>query len=108
MRATSSLTSLMSFSSGDEVPKLTRSVTGQGISNNPLRFANDRVEVRLTLEALRVELVHVFGAGWPGCEPAVFGDDLQPADGGIIARSASQLRRDRLTRKRRILDIYGR
>ena len=41
--------------------------------------------MRRALEALRVDLVDVFGPGGPGREPAAFRDDFQSADGSLIA-----------------------
>ena len=66
------------------------------------------VQVRFVLEALGVNLVDVLGARRPGREPAAGGDDLQSADGGVVARSAGQLRGDRLAGQLRLLDRLGR
>ena len=55
-------------------------VRGQRLVHHLLRLADDGVEVRLVLEALRVDLVDVLGAGGPRREPAAGGDDLQAAD----------------------------
>ena len=52
-----------------------------------------RLQMRFVLEALGVDLVDVFSAGWPGREPAVFGDDLQAADRRVVAGSSSSLAR---------------
>ena len=51
-----------------------------------LRLAYDFMEMRRALEALRVDLVDVFGAGGPRREPAVFRHNFQSADGSLIAR----------------------
>ena len=36
-------------------------------------------------EGFGVDFVDVFGAGGAGGEPAVFGGDLEAADGGVVA-----------------------
>ena len=36
------------------------------------------------LEGFGVDLVDVFGAGGTGSEPAIFGGDLEAADGGVV------------------------
>ena len=59
------------------------------------RFADEGLQVALTPEALGVDLVDVLGAGWPGGEPAVVGDDLQAADRCTVARRARELGGDR-------------
>ena len=58
----------------------------RALGDDLLGFRDDGVEVGLVAEALGVDLVDVFGAGGPGGEPAVRGDDLQPADRGVVAR----------------------
>ena len=40
----------------------------------------------LTTEALRIDLVDVFGPRWPRGEPGTLGDDLEAADGRVIPR----------------------
>ena len=37
------------------------------------------------VEGFGVDFVDVFGAGGAGGEPAVFGGDLEAADGGVVA-----------------------
>src|SRR5450755_460015 len=44
-----------------------------------LRFLQDPLQVRGTAEALRIDLVDVFGARRPRREPAAFRDDLDAA-----------------------------
>ncbi len=62
----------------------------------------------LSLEALGVDLVDVLRAGGSGCKPAVLGDDLDTADGSVVAGRAGQNGRDRLARELRGLDLGGR
>ena len=50
----------------------------------------------LILEALRIDLIDVLGAGRPGREPAIIGHDLQPADRGAVTWGGSQFGCDRL------------
>ena len=45
--------------------------SSQRVVHDLLRLFHDRVQVRLALEALSVNLVDVFGAGGPGGKPAV-------------------------------------
>ena len=54
---------------------------------------DDLLQVILALEALRVELVDVLGAGRAGREPAAVGRDLHAADGRVVARRLRQHRR---------------
>src|SRR5260221_2499854 len=56
------------------------------------------------LEALRVDLVEVLGAGGTGREPAASRDHLQASDRRVVAGSARELGRDGLARERRVLD----
>src|SRR5207253_592704 len=69
-----------------------------------LSLAHDRVEMRLVLEALRVDLVDVLGARRSRRKPAGARDDLQPADRRGVARGAGELGRDRLAGQLRGLD----
>src|SRR5437016_2593143 len=71
----------------------------QRIVHHLLSFAHDRVEVAMIPEALRIDLVNVLGAGWPGREPAVVGDHLEAADRCVVTRGTSQLSSNRLAGK---------
>ena len=62
----------------------------------------------MVLEALRIDLVNVFGPGGSGGEPAVGGDDLQTADRRVVAWSARQLGRDRFPGQFRLSDCRRR
>src|SRR5262245_52024548 len=85
------------------LPALFLWLSPRGLSDrrghDPLCLADDRVQVGLVLEALGVELVDVLGAGRPGREPATGRHDLQPADRGVVARGAGELRADRVARQ---------
>ena len=61
-----------------------------------LRFAQDSVQVALILEALRVDLVDVLGAGGPGREPAVVCRHFEAADRCAVTWGRSQFGCDRL------------
>ena len=50
----------------------------------------------LILEALRIDLIDVLGAGRPGREPAIIGHDLQPADRGAVTWGGGQFGCDRV------------
>ncbi len=71
--------------------------TGQRVVHNLLGLAYDSVQMRLVLEAFRVDLVDVFRARGPGRKPAASGHHLQAADWGVVARGAGQLGGDRLS-----------
>src|SRR5215813_4421651 len=73
-----------------------------------LSFADDRIQVGLILEALRINLVNVLGARWPGCKPTVVGYNLKAADRRAVTRGASQFISDRLTRKVRSGNCFRR
>src|SRR5205807_2711160 len=73
-----------------------------------LGLAHEDLEVALILEALRVDLVDVLGAGGPGGKPSAEGYHLQAVDRRIVARSARELGGDRLAGQRRGLDGLGR
>src|SRR5262245_4102957 len=65
-----------------------RTLCLQRIGYNLPRLADDGLEVRLVLEALRVDLVNILSAGRPGREPTTGRDHLQPADRRVVARRA--------------------
>src|SRR5580704_1188771 len=60
--------------------------------------------MRLTLEAFRVNLVDIFGAGGPSRKPTSFCYDLQPANRSLIARGPGKLGGDGLACQVRSLD----
>ena len=64
-----------------------------------LRIALDLPEMLLAAEAFCVNLVNILGSRWPGGKPAVFSDQLDPADGFVVAGRLRQLRFDRLARQ---------
>src|SRR6516162_6020627 len=84
------------------------SVTSERAVHHRVRLAHDGVQVRLVLEALRVDLVDVLRTRRARGEPAAAGYDLQAADRRVVARGASQLSRDRLAGKLRFADGLGR
>src|SRR5450432_3126862 len=59
----------------------------------------DGIEMRGALEALGVDLVDVLRAGWPRGKPAIFCDDLEAANDGVVGRRARKLVQDRLSGK---------
>src|SRR5271154_7279324 len=59
----------------------------QSIVNHLLGFAHDGVQMRLTLEALSVDLVNVLGPRRTRGKPTIGRNNLQSADGSAIARS---------------------
>src|SRR5262245_5950734 len=84
------------------------SLGSQGAGDPLLRFAHEGLEVALTSEALRVDLVDVLGAGRPGREPSAGGDHLEAADGCVVAGGAGELGGDRLAGQGRGLDVLRR
>src|SRR4029077_18095968 len=60
-------------------------------------FLHDRGQMTLILEALRIDLIDVLGAGSPGREPAIIGHNLQPADRGAVTWGGRQFGCDLLT-----------
>src|SRR5262249_5131547 len=62
---------------------------GDGVGDDLMRFAKDRVQMLLALKALGVDLVDILGAGRAGGKPAVRRDDLQSANRGAIAGGGS-------------------
>src|SRR5262245_10823719 len=88
------------------IPVISSSPIANRAVDEPLGLVHERIEMRLTLEALRVDLVDVFGAGWPRREPSARGHDLQTADSGVVARSSRQLGGDWLAREHPFLDVF--
>ena len=64
--------------------------------DNLLRFADDRIQMRLALKAFRINLVNVFRAGRPGREPSAGRHHLKPTDRRAISGGASKLSGDSL------------
>lgn len=52
----------------------------QGLSDDVLRFVDNRVEMRLALQAFRVQFVDILSAGRPRRKPAVLRHDFQSSD----------------------------
>src|SRR5262245_6940335 len=73
-----------------------------------LRLPYESVEVRLVLEALRVDLVDVLGARRPRREPSAGGHDLQTADGRAVAGGLREFRGDSIAAERLLFDVVGR
>src|SRR5688572_11567583 len=73
-----------------------------------LRLADDALQPLLAVEALRVDLVDVLGAGRPRREPAVLRDDLEPADRRAVAGRLGQHGLDRLAGELVALHLLGR
>src|SRR4051794_25967590 len=71
----------------------------QRLRHDLLRLLDDPLEVLLAAEGLRVDLVDVLGPGGARREPAALGDDLQPADLGVVAGRAGEHVADRLARE---------
>src|SRR5262245_5204887 len=65
-----------------------------------LGFVQEGFQVGRTLEALRVDLVNVLGAGRPGREPPARGDDLEAVYRRAVAACFGQLRDDRVAGER--------
>src|ERR1700733_8061261 len=89
-------------------PLLLTAQPTQSVVHYFFRLTHDGTEMRCALEALRIDLVDVFGAGGPGREPAVFGHDLQSANRSLIAWCLGQLGCNRLARQFRLFDRVGR
>src|SRR5438876_10933345 len=70
----------------------------QRVADDLLGLGDYGIQVRLVLEALRVDFIDILGAGRPCGEPAAGRDDFQSAARGVVARGARQLGRDRLAR----------
>src|SRR5262245_4729925 len=64
--------------------------------------------MRLTVQPRPVDLVDVFGAGWPRREPSARGHDLQPADWSVVAGSRRQRGGDPLAGQRVFLHVVCR
>src|SRR5689334_23115314 len=78
-----------------------RFVRGQRLVHHRLRLADNRVEMRLVLEAFGVELVDGLGPGGPRREPTAPGDDFNAVDRGIVAGCMAELGENRLAGQRR-------
>src|SRR5262249_4554369 len=72
-----------------------------------LSLVQDRVQVRLVLETLRIDLVNVLRSGRTRGKPAACRDNFQAADGSVISGSSRQLGSDRLSREARLLDVLA-
>ena len=59
------------------------------------------------LEAFGVDFVDFFCAGRTGREPAVFGDDFEAADGGVVAGGVGQFGGDRFASQFGCGDLFG-
>src|SRR5438045_1412788 len=70
--------------------------TGQRVVHDPLRLADNSVQVGLALETFCVNLVDVLRAGGARREPTAAGHHLQAPDGGVAARGVGQPGDDRL------------
>src|SRR5260221_1988541 len=66
--------------------------SSQGIVHDLARFVHNRVQVFLTLQAFRVNLVQVLGPGWAGREPSAGSHYLQSANPSVISWSAGKAR----------------
>src|SRR2546425_5134827 len=76
----------------------------QSVVHNFLGLAHNRVQVRLILEALRIDLVDVLRARGARRKPAAGGRDFQTTDWGVVAWGVGQLGDYRLTSQARLLD----
>src|SRR5215210_8683758 len=72
------------------------------------RLAEDALQPLLAVEALRVDLVDVLRTRRPRREPAMLGDDLEPADRRTVPRRLRQNGLDRLPRELVALHLLGR
>jgi hypothetical protein len=57
-----------------------------GLGDQCLCFGLNLPQMVFTAEALGIDLIHRLGAGRTCREPAMLGNDLQPADGAAITR----------------------
>src|SRR2546423_10883549 len=64
----------------------------QRVADDLLGLGHYGIQVRLVLEALRVDFIDILSAGRPGGKPAAGRDHLQAADRGVVAGSSRQLR----------------
>src|SRR6516225_1088103 len=78
----------------------------RGIDQRP-RFGLNAPQMLPAGEALGVQLVDVFRAGGPCCEPAVRGDHLETADGSPVAGRIHEHGADRIAGKLRGADVGG-
>src|SRR4029077_2475964 len=76
----------------------------QSVIHNSLSLAQNRVQMPLILETLRVDLVNVLRAGRSRGKPAATGDNLQATDRSVVAGSTCQLGDDGLAGQARLLD----
>ena len=86
------------------------SSAGSGIQclvDHLLRFAHDRMQVRLAFEAFGIDFVDVLRPGGPGRKPAAFRYDFQPAKRSLIPLSPCQLGGNGFARQVRLLDRIG-
>src|SRR6185369_10139452 len=60
----------------------------QSCIDDGLCFAQDRLQMRVVLEGLRINLVDVLGSGRTRGEPAACGDNFDAADRCVVARRA--------------------
>src|SRR5689334_15645626 len=96
------------FLSFDSMHMRLRLGMGQCFVHNFLSFADDRIQVALILEALRINLVNVLGAGGSRGEPAVGSHYLEAADRRTITRSASKSLFNPLARQTRCCNCLRR
>src|SRR5215472_6306670 len=80
----------------------------QSIFHYFFRLAHDGMEMRCTLEALRVDLVDVLGARGSGRKPSVSCYDFQTPNGSLIAWGTGQLGGNRLACHFRLFHGVGR
>src|SRR5437016_5071361 len=80
-----------------EVPSARR--VRERAANDDARLVHDGIQVRWIPKTLGIDLVKVLRAGWPGREPAVRRNYLQPTNRSVIAGGPSQLGHDRLPRQ---------
>ncbi len=75
--------------------------SGDSSVDERLRFGLDLLEVRVALEAFRVNFVDIFGPAWPCREPAFVRGHLQATDRRVITRRLGQDGGDPVARKSR-------
>src|SRR5712671_6610326 len=80
----------------------------EDLLNDRQRLLLDTAKMVAPLEALRVELVDVFGARGTRREPAARSDHFQPADGRVVPRRRREPRGDPLTRELGGRDLFRR
>src|SRR3954471_1756098 len=72
-----------------------------------LRVLLNQLQMVLVAKALRVDLVDILGARWPGGKPAVRGLDLDAAERLVVARRFGPDSRDRIAGKFAYLELLG-